>query len=287
MDIGILYPQTGFSHDPAFIADFARTAESLGFSHIATYEHVLGANPNRPGGLRKPITYDNPFLEPFVLFGFMSAVTQAIYFVTRVLVLPQRQTPLVAKQAATVDRLSNGRLRLGVGIGWNDVEYAGLNQSFHNRAKRVEEQVVVLRKLWSQPLVEFEGRWDKIPDAGINPLPIQRTIPIWFGGHADATLRRVARLGDGWLPNDISAEQAQESIMNLKRYVVNAGRDPARIGIDARLAYGEGDRESLHREVDRWKSIGATLLTMDFMGSEIDSPSSLLSSMSEFANEFL
>jgi probable F420-dependent oxidoreductase len=156
----------------------------LDFTHILAYDHVLGANPDRPGGWRGPYTYQNPFHEPFLLFSYMAAVTREIEFITGILILPQRQTALVAKQAATLDVLSGGRFRLGVGIGWNQVEYIALNQDFSTRGRRVEEQVGLLRKLWTEPLVDFAGQWHTIPDAGINPLPVQRPIPIWFGGHA-------------------------------------------------------------------------------------------------------
>ena len=169
MNIGVIFPQTEFGNDPIAIRDYAQTAEELGFTHIVAYDHVLGANPNRPGGWNGPYTYQSAFQEPFVLFSFMAGVTQKIGFVPGVIILPQRQTALVAKQAATLDVLSGGRLRLGVGIGWNAVEYIALNENFHNRGRRLEEQVEVLRQLWTQPLVNFSGQWHTIPDAGSQP----------------------------------------------------------------------------------------------------------------------
>ncbi|HLE13905.1 MAG TPA: TIGR03619 family F420-dependent LLM class oxidoreductase, partial [Anaerolineales bacterium] len=172
MEIGLVYPQTEFGDDPAAIRDYAQMAEGLGFSHVLAFDHVLGANPDRPGGWKGPYTYQTPFHEPFVLFSYMAGVTNTLGFATGIIILPQRQTALVAKQAATLDVLSSGRLRVGVGLGWNEVEYAALGQDFHSRGRRIEEQVTLLRRLWTQPLVNFEGRWDTIPDAGINPLPV-------------------------------------------------------------------------------------------------------------------
>ena len=180
----------------------------MGFTHVHAYDHILGANPERPGGWTGPYTYLHPFFEPFVLFSYLAGLTRKIEFDTGILILPQRQTALVAKQAATLDVLSNGRLRLGVGNGWNEVEYIALGEAFHNRGKRIEEQVALMRLLWTEPLVKFEGRWHNIPDAGINPLPVQRPIPIWFGGTEDRALRRMARIGDGWMVNVRTIDQA-------------------------------------------------------------------------------
>jgi len=201
MKTGVVYPQTEFGSDPAAIKDYAQTVEGLGFTHVLAYDHVLGANPDRPGGWKGTYTYQNAFMEPFVLFSFMAAVTQQLGFITGILILPQRQTALAAKQAATLDRLCSGRLRIGIGLGWNQVEYTALGEDFHQRGRRVEEQVELLRKLWTEPLVTFDGKYDHIPDAGLNPLPVQQPIPLWFGGQAEVVLRRIARMGDGWLPN--------------------------------------------------------------------------------------
>ena len=195
MQIGVVFPQTEIGNDPAAIRDYAQTAEGLGFSHVLAYDHVLGANPQRPGGWSGPYTYLTPFHEVFVLFGYLAAVTHKLGLAAGVIILPQRQTALVAKQAASLDVLSGGRLRLGIGLGWNEVEYTSLNENFHNRGKRIEEQVVLMRRLWTEPLVDFKGKWHTIPDAGLNPLPVQRPIPVWFGGSAEAALRRsLARL---------------------------------------------------------------------------------------------
>ncbi len=285
MRIGAIFPQTEFGNDPIAIRDYAQTAEGLGFSHILAYEHVLGVNPDRPGGWTGPYTYEHPFLEPFVLFSYMAAVTHKIQFTTGILVLPQRQTALVAKQAATLDVLSNGRLRLGVGIGWNAVEYASLNQDFHNRGRRIEEQVQLLRLLWTQPLVNFSGRWHTIEDAGINPLPIQRPIPVWFGGHADAVLQRVARMGDGWLPNYRSPQDAAESINRLYNYLEYYGRSRNDIGIEPRIYYGNGNPAEWHTAMQGWQSSGATHLTFNTMGSGFQKPADHLAALQTFAQE--
>jgi len=215
LKIGVVYPQTEYGSDPGAIKEYAQTVETLGFTHIVAYDHVLGVNPDRPGGWKGPYTYQSTFQEPFILFSFMAGFTRRIQFTTSIIILPQRQTALVAKQAANLDVLSGGRLRLGVGLGWNQVEYEALNQDFHTRGRRIEEQVTVMRALWTQPLVTFKGRWHDIPDAGLNPLPIQRPIPVWFGGQADPVLQRTARMGDGWMPNHRNPDDANEMCICL------------------------------------------------------------------------
>lgn len=285
MRIGAIFPQTEFGNDPIAIRDYAQTAEDLGFKHILAYEHVLGANPDRPGGWTGVYTYEHPFLEPFVLFSYMAAVTQKVEFTTGILVLPQRQTALVAKQAATLDVISKGRLRLGVGIGWNAVEYESLNQDFHNRGRRIEEQVQVLRLLWTQPLVKFSGRWHNIQDAGINPMPHQRPIPIWFGGHADAVLQRVAKMGDGWLPSYRTPQEAAASIMRLKEYLEIYQRPKNEIGIEPRIYYGDGNPAYWHAAIQGWQSSGATHLTLNTMGSGFQNPAEHIAALHKFARE--
>lgn len=287
MNIGLVFPQTEIGDDPAAIKDYAQTAEALGFSHILAYDHVLGANPERPGGWRGPYTYRDSFYEPFVLYSFMAAVTQTIGFVTGVIILPQRETALVAKQAATLDVLSGGRLRLGVGLGWNEVEYLALNQDFNRRGRRVEEQVEVLRELWTKPLVNFHGRWHTIPDAGVNPLPTQRPIPIWFGGHADAVLRRTARMGDGWLPNHPSPEYIQPLLQKLDEYLAEAGRSRDDLGIEPRISYGDGNPDEWRRLIDDWRALGATHLSVNTMRLGFETPGDHLQAIRTFAEAIL
>jgi len=283
MKFGVVFPQTEIGNHPISIRTYAQTVENLGYKHILTYDHVLGANPDRPDKLRGPYNYQDSFYSPLLLFSYMAAATEGIEFVTGIIILPQRQTALVAKQAATLDVLSNGRVRLGVGIGWNHVEYTALNQDFHTRGKRVEEQVELMRQLWTQPLVEFEGRWDTIPDAGINPLPVQKPIPIWFGGNADKVLERTARMGDGWMPNYRLAESAKPAVEKLERYLNEVGRSWESFGMEPRLRYGEGDPEVWASEIEAWKGLGATHLSINTMGCGFDTPEAHLQALRRFA----
>jgi probable F420-dependent oxidoreductase len=285
MNIGVTFPQTEFGTDPLALRDYAQTVEGLGFTHVLAYDHVLGANPDRPGGWQGPYTYKTPFYEPFVLFSYMAGITHKLGFITGIIILPQRQTALVAKQAATLDLLCGGRFRLGVGNGWNEVEYITLNEDFHTRGRRMEEQVAVLRQLWTEPLVNFSGRWHTIPDAGINPLPVQRPIPIWFGGHNDAVLRRVATMGDGWLPNYRSTADAQPSLQALDRYLAEAGRRRADIGLEPRFPYGEGNPEVWQETIAGWQAAGATHISLNTMGHGFSTPAAHLAAIETFARE--
>lgn len=283
MKIGVVYPQTEYSNDPGAIRDYAQTVEGLGFSHVLAYDHVLGANPNRPDKLNGPYTHESAFQEPLVLFSFMAAVTQKLEFTTGIIILPQRQTALFAKQAATLDVLSGGRTRLGVALGWNHVEYTALNKDFHDRGKRIEEQVQVLRALWTEPLVNFSGGFHTIPDAGIKPLPVQRPIPIWFGGHAEPVLKRVAQMGDGWMPNYRRIADAQASLERLDKFLEAAGRTRADIGIEARLMFGDGDINRWEITLQEWQEAGATHISINTMGVGFDSPEAHLNALKRFA----
>ena len=287
LKIGVVFPQTEFGSDPSAIRDYAQTAEGLGFSHVLAYEHVLGVNPQRPGGWDGLYDYTSAFFEPFVLFSYMAAVTYDLGFVSGIMVLPLRQTALVAKQAASLDLLSRGRLRLGVGVGWNEVEYRSLGEDFNQRGRRIEEQVEVLRKLWCCPLVDYEGEFHRIPDAGINPLPLQKPIPIWFGGHAEAVLQRTARLGDGWLPNYPSAAEARPSIEKLKKYLEENGRSPLEFGIEARMSFGKGKADSWQKTIQEWKEIGATHLSLNTMRLGFSRASEHINALKTFAAAIL
>lgn len=282
MKYGVVFPQTEYGHDAAALRDYAQAAEELGYHHILAYDHVLGANPQRPGGWKGPYTYETPFLEPFVLFSYLAGLTQRIEFVTGILILPQRQAALVAKQAATLDVISGGRLRLGVGLGWNEVEYQALNEDFHTRGRRIEEQVEVMKRLWAQPLVTFDGRWHRIPDAGINPLPTKGKIPIWFGGHHEKVLRRVARLGDGWMPNRRAAEIAAE-LKLLDNYLEQAGRPRKEIGLEVRMQFKDGNAETWGQELKEWQAIGTTHITINTMGAGLDAPQKHIEGIRKFA----
>jgi probable F420-dependent oxidoreductase len=272
MKYGVVFPQTEFPSDPQAIKDFTQAAEDLGYNHIMAYDHVLGVNPNREGGWSGPYSYTDPFQEPLTLFSFMAGFIDKLEFITGIIILPQRQTALVAKQAATLDVLSGGRLRLGVALGWNEVEYQCLNEDFHNRGERFEEQVFVLRKLWTQELVTFEGQWHIIPDAGLNPLPLQQPIPLWFGGHADPVLQRVAKMSDGWLPNYRTPDDASEALEKLQAYLEKENRSLAEIGIEPRLRYEDGDPDKWAMIAEEWRDAGATHLTVITMGQGYKKP---------------
>src|SRR5712671_3884491 len=237
MKIGVVFPQTEIGQDPAMIRDYAQAVEAMGYTHILAFDSVIGANPDRPGGWDSQYDYRHAFHEPFALFAFCAAVTRRIELVTGVLILPQRQTTLVAKQAAEVDVLSGGRLRLGIGVGWNPVEYEALGEDFQTRGRRSEEQIEVLRLLWTQEVVTYSGRWHQISHAGLNPHPIQRPIPIWIGSGApqtplppEAGMRRIARLADGWFPLFGLSDQGKAGIARIRQYTEEAGRDPNALG---------------------------------------------------------
>ncbi len=285
MKIGLVYPQTEYGNDPGAIRAYAQTAEDLGFTHVLAYDHILGANPKRPGGWDGPYTHLHPFLEPLVLFGFMAGFTHKLEFATGVIILPQRQTAVFAKQAATLDVLSGGRLRLGVGLGWNEVEYVALDQDFKKRGKRLEEQVQVLRQLWTQPLVTLQERWHTIPDAGINPLPLQRPIPIWFGGSAKPMLERLARLADGWMPGYKRAADAKPSLEIIYTAMEKNGRARSELGIEPRLSFSNGNPDTWVKIIDEWKAAGATHLSFNTMGCGFDTPAAHLKAIKKFAKE--
>ena len=290
MRIGVVFPQTEIGQDPAVIRDYAQAVESMGFTHLLAFDSVVGANPDRPGGWDSPYTYQHAFHEPFVLFGFCAAVTQRIELVTGVIILPQRQTALVAKQAAEVDVLSGGRLRLGIGVGWNTVEFEALGENFGNRGKRVEEQLEVMRRLWTQELVTFEGRWHRVPDAGIKPLPVQQPIPVWMGGDSDVVIRRAARLADGWitLPSFRPGPAAQPTVDRLHALVREAGRDPARFGIEARMALATLSPEERVAEMAAWRAMrGITHLCVNTMGLGLPSPDEHVRTLKRFRRDVL
>src|SRR5882762_3126354 len=231
MKLGVIFPQTEIGSDPAVIRDYAQASESAGYDHLLVFDHVLGGKPERFDklGRRPPYTDQSPFHEVFVLFGYLGACTRRLELVTGIVILPQRQTALVAKQAAAVDVLSGGRLRLGVGIGWNHVEYEALNEDFHTRGRRVSEQIAVMRKLWTEPVVTFQGSYHHLDRAGINPLPVQRPIPVWMGGMAEPVLKRVAQISDGWFPQFQPGDEASHTLERVRE-----GRGPPALGRGAR-----------------------------------------------------
>jgi probable F420-dependent oxidoreductase len=266
MRTGVVFPQVEIGDDPVLCRDFAQTAEGLGYTHLLVFDHVLGASRAHRPDRRMPYDSDDSFHEPFVLYGYLSGLTERIELVTGVLVLPQRQTALVAKQAAEVDVLSGGRLRLGVGVGWNDVEYQALGEDFHDRGRRIEEQVRLLRALWTEPVVDFEGRWHRVPHAGINPLPVQRPVPVWFGGEAEPVLRRVGRLGDGWFPQMLPDDRARGMLDRIRRHSLDGGRDPGEIGIEPRVEVRYGEPASWPALIEGWRRLGATHMGISTRG---------------------
>jgi probable F420-dependent oxidoreductase len=263
MKIGAVFPTTEIGEDPVAIRDFAQTAEELGYAHLLTYDHVLGAeHADREPRLMGPYNEDHPFHEPFVLFGFLAAATSRIELATGVLILPQRQTALVAKQAAELELLSGGRLRLGLGTGWNWVEYESLGTDFATRGKRFDEQVEVLRRLWREPLLDYEGRFHRVARAGILPRP-RREIPVWFGGFTPAALRRAARSGDGFIFGAFG-EPIRKMLGGLRERVREQGRDPATFGAEALIDYSAGP-EVWNAELEAWRDAGGTHLSMRAM----------------------
>lgn len=266
MQLGAIFPQTEIGSDPGVIREYAQAVEAMGYHHILAYDHVLGADITHRPGWQGPYTSQTMFHEPFVLFGYLAAITQHMELVTGVLILPQRQTALVAKQAAEVDVLNRGRTRVGVGVGWNPVEYGALNEDFHDRGARSAEQIQVLRALWTNEAITFNGRWHHIDAAGINPLPIQRPIPIWLGGSSEATLKRVAQLGDGWFPQVAPDDQARSMIERLRGYIRDAGRAESAVGIEARLTLSQTPEDRWVAYMEGWRALGATYLTVSTMG---------------------
>ena len=264
MQIGIVFPQTEIGSDPGGIKAFAQAAESLGYTFISTYDHVIGANlQNRPDW-RGPYSITSDFHEPFVLFGYLAGATNTLGFATSIVILPQRQTVLVAKQAAALDVLSGGRFRLGIGTGWNEIEYESLNEDFSNRGRRSEEQIEVMRMLWTNQVVDYRGKWHSIPDAGISPLPVQQPIPVWLGGGAtDVVLRRIARLADGWRPNFNPDETGGASVERTHGFMREMGRDPSALGLDGRLRTGDRQPEDWMDEAKAWQELGASHLSIE------------------------
>ena len=284
MRIGVVFPQIEFGNDTVALKDYIQTVEGLGYTHLLAYDHVLSADTtNRPNWSGSYALHD-PFHEVFVFFGYAAALTERLELVTGVLILPQRQTALVAKQAAEVDVLSNGRMRLGIGVGWNEVEYEGLGANFANRGARSEEQMRLLRALWTNQSIIFDGQWDQVMEAGINPLPVQQPIPIWIGGYAEATLKRVAKFGDGWFPWRQPDETMAATLERLWTYTREAGRDPSEIGLEPRLDVSS-PRESWAGFVEGWRRLGATHLCVNTMGAGFKTPSEHIAALESAARE--
>jgi probable F420-dependent oxidoreductase len=264
MHIGVVFPQTEIGADVGAVRAYAEGIETLGYAHLLAYDHVLGADPAVHVGWAGPYDIDTTFHEPFVLFGYLAAVT-SVELVTGIIILPQRQTALVAKQAAEVDLLTGGRLRLGVGLGWNAVEYEALGKDFSDRGRRMGEQVELLRRLWTERAVTFAGSFERVTAAGLAPLPVQRPIPVWFGAASPPAYRRAGRLADGWFPQVPPGPHLESALALVAEGAVAAGRDPAAIGMEGRVNWGDGGVDRVVDHVGRWRAAGATHVSINTM----------------------
>jgi probable F420-dependent oxidoreductase len=275
------FPTIEMGNDVGGIRAFAQAVQDMGFADLLVYDHVLGASAAYYDSTKLSGSYreHSVFHEAFVLFGFVAGIAPKLGFATNVMVLPQRQTVLAAKQAAQVDLLCGGRLRLGVGIGWNYVEYEGLGVPFKERAARQEEQIALMRELWTKPIVNFQGKFHRVTEAGINPMPVQRPIPIWLGGMVEPVLKRVGALADGWFPNfptlggmktrasPTTEEDPAAIVERMRGYARAAGRDPAKIGINCDLWYANATPEVWSRNLEVFRKLGATHVTINTLGS--------------------
>ena len=260
MQLNAMFPTRDIGGDAAKIRDFAQAAEDLGFATLEVPDHVFGATAR--DGWTPLYTEKDPFHETFVTLGFLAAVTTTIRLSSGVLILPQRQTGVVAKQAAEVDLLSGGRLRLGIGVGWNHVEYEALGMDWSTRGARQGEQVEVLKRLWSEDLVSFEGRFHSLKDVNITPPPVQRPIPVWFGGSSDAVIKRAARLGDGWMPIIQPDEEAEQKLALLEDQLARNGRARADFGLEGWLRMHEAEPQRWAEAADGWRRLGADMVML-------------------------
>jgi probable F420-dependent oxidoreductase len=291
MRMGAIFPQTECGTDVKVIGEFVQAVEDMGYDHLFVADHVLGADPAHHPGYPSLATYSHRAVvhESLTLLAYLAAITRRITLATGILILPQRQTALVAKQAAEIDVLSGGRLRLGIGVGWNPVEYEALNEEFANRGERCEEQIAVMRALWTEETVRFEGRWHRVSHAGLNPAPIQRPIPIWFGvGSRDrphppeAVLRRVGRLADGWTPNFTPDDTARPLIARVHGYAREVGRDPARLPLEGRVRLAGQDVGQWMEQARRWQALGATHLVAEARNGGLGFPAQHLEALRRF-----
>ncbi len=266
MQIGVVFPQTEIGAAVADVRRYGSGVEELGFAHLLAYDHVLGADPEAHAPWRGPYDVHTTFHEPFVLFGYLAACTR-LELVTGVIILPQRQTALVAKQAAEVDLLTDGRFRLGVGIGWNAVEYEALGAPFGERGRRMSEQIPLLRRLLTEPVVTHVGEFDRITAAGLAPLPRQRPIAIWIGGQSAPAYRRIGRLADGWFPQVPPGPKLDEARAIVAEAAVEAGRDPAMLGMEGRVSWSQDGVAKLVDHVGRWRDAGATHVSINTMNA--------------------
>jgi probable F420-dependent oxidoreductase len=266
MQIGAVYPQTELPADPGAVRAYVEAVEGLGYRHILAYDHVVGADPAAYPGWSGPYDIDTTFHEPLVFFGFLAGLS-ALELVTGVIIAPQRQTTLLAKQAAEVDILTEGRFRLGLGIGWNRVEYEALGQDFATRGQREEEQVALLRAFWTERSVSHQGRFDKVTGAGLAPRPVQRPIPIWLGGQSGPAYRRIGRLADGWFPQVQPGPDLDRARAVIAQAALGAGREPSALGMEGRVGLGPVGADAVVEQVHRWEEVGATHVSVNTMGA--------------------
>ena len=283
MEIGAVFPHNEIGTDPQAIKDYAQGVEELGVTHLLIYDHVLGADRDRPGGFEGPYDKDIAFHEPFTTFAFIAAVTKKLDMITTVMILPQRQTVLVAKQAAELAILSNNRFKLGIGVGWNAVEYSGLNENFKNRGKRQEEQVELMRLLWESEVLEYKGDYHHIDKASINPRP-SKSVPIWFGGGAPQLIERCADLGDGWIPLMGPNEAARKTLAAIKEKRKSKGLDWDNFGVQAQAQYAGGDAERWNKHAEKWRNLGASHLAIATHNAEPTSVDGHLGRIKEYLN---
>jgi len=270
MQIGVVFPQTEIGAAVDGVRAYGLRVEELGFQHVLAYDHVLGADPEVHKPWNGPYNVHTTFHEPFVLFGYYAAIT-SLELVTGIIILPQRQTALVAKQAAEVDLLTSGRFRLGVGLGWNSVEYEALGKDFTNRGARMDEQVALLRRLWTESVVTHDGAFERVTAAGIAPLPVQRPIPIWLGAQSTRAYERVGRLADGWFPQVPPGPRLDEARAIVEQAARDAGRDPSTLGMEGRVSWSDAGVEKLVHQVGRWRDAGATHVSINTMNAGLGS----------------
>jgi probable F420-dependent oxidoreductase len=283
MRIGATFPQTEIGSDSGGVKDYAQAVEAMGFTHILAYDHVIGADLKNRLDWKGPYNMDSGFHEPFVLYGYIAGLTNTIELATGIIILPQRQTVLVAKQAAALDVLSRGRLRLGVGLGWNEVEYEALNEEFGNRGSRVEEQIELMRALWTHKSVDFNGKWHTVSEAGLNPMPIQQPMPVWMGGGANERIRRrIARLADGWMPQLTPDDRGGEALEVFRGYLREYGRDPDKFGIDCGIRLATGSMDRAASNVEAWRGLGATHISVNTMGQGLSGAAAHIKCLEEF-----
>jgi probable F420-dependent oxidoreductase len=284
MRVGVVFPQTEIGADAGAVRAYAQQVAELGFAHLLAYDHVLGADPAVHAPWHGPYDVHTTFHEPMVLYGYLAALT-SLELVTGIVILPQRQTALAAKQAAEVDLLTGGRFRFGVGLGWNAVEYEALGKDFASRGRRIEEQVTLLRRLWTEQTVTFSGEFEQVTGAGLAPLPVQRPIPVWFGGQSPRAYARIGRLADGWFPMVAPGPKLDEARASVGAAAAAAGRDPAALGMEGRVSWTHGGVPVLMDHLDRWRTAGATHVSVNTMGAGLGAVDGHLAVLTRVATE--